>query len=141
MFRNHWGLSIGLSLAATLTAEIANAQSTPPDADRIDALQAEIKTLEHEIQGLKRRTTAAARAYATATPLAKAAAAPAAIAKISPGNRPSICTADDLNCISLTSRLHFDGGGYWYRPNSALTVPQNLDSGVNARRARIGVLG
>ena len=57
---------------------------------------------------------------------------------------------DNLNCIALTSRLHFDVGGYDYRPNARFdvhnptidwTVPQNLDSGVNARRARIGVIG
>jgi phosphate-selective porin OprO/OprP len=41
----------------------------------------------------------------------------------------------------LTSRLHFDVGGYSYHPNTLATVPQNLDNGFNARRARIGVLG
>ena len=43
-----------------------------------------------------------------------------------------------------------DVGGYDYRPNVLFdphhptipwTVPQNLDSGINARRARIGVIG
>ena len=60
---------------------------------------------------------------------------------MSPGNRPSICTPDGLNCIAFTSRLHFDAGGYGYDPNTASTVPQHLDLGLNARRARIGVLG
>jgi phosphate-selective porin OprO/OprP len=141
MSKNYWGLSVAVSLAAIFAAESANAQSMPASADRIDQLQAEIKTLEREIQGLKGRTTAAEKAYATATPLTKAPAAPAAVAKITPGNRPSICTSDGLNCIAITSRLHLDVGGYWYRPNSAATAPQNLDNGVNARRARIGVLG
>jgi phosphate-selective porin OprO and OprP len=58
-----------------------------------------------------------------------------------PNNRPTICTADQQNCISLTGRLDFDAGGYDYRPNSAHTNPQQLDNGVNARRARIGVVG
>src|SRR6266446_874221 len=58
-----------------------------------------------------------------------------------PNNRPTICTADDQNCIAITSRLHFDGGGYDYHPNTAATVPQRLDNGVNVRRARIGVIG
>jgi phosphate-selective porin OprO/OprP len=57
---------------------------------------------------------------------------------------------DNLNRVSFTSRLHFDVGGYDYRPNigygllthpAFYTVPQNLDSGVNARRARIGLIG
>jgi phosphate-selective porin OprO and OprP len=58
-----------------------------------------------------------------------------------PDNRPTICTADNLNCIAITSRLNFDAGGYDYRPNTALTSPQQAQDGVNARRARIGVLG
>jgi phosphate-selective porin OprO/OprP len=37
--------------------------------------------------------------------------------------------------------LHVDVGGYRYRPDSAAAVPQRLDSGINARRARIGILG
>jgi phosphate-selective porin OprO/OprP len=37
--------------------------------------------------------------------------------------------------------LHFDGGGYDYHPNTTDTKPQRLDDGVNARRARIGVIG
>jgi phosphate-selective porin OprO/OprP len=56
---------------------------------------------------------------------------------------------DNLNCIALTSRLHVDVGGYDYRPTPfnplhpsiPWTVPQNLDDGINARRARIGVIG
>src|SRR5260370_39194468 len=60
---------------------------------------------------------------------------------MSGGNRPSICTLDGLNCVAITTRFHFDAGGYWYRPNSASTTPQSLDNGVNARRARIGLLG
>ena len=58
-----------------------------------------------------------------------------------PNNRPTICTADDQNCIAITSRVHFDVGGYDYRPNTAATVPQRLDDGANVRRARIGVIG
>src|SRR5438445_4661514 len=58
-----------------------------------------------------------------------------------PGNRPTICTADGLNCVAITGRIHFDGGGYDYHPNTAATVPQRLDDGVNVRRARIGVVG
>jgi phosphate-selective porin OprO/OprP len=60
---------------------------------------------------------------------------------MSPNNRPSICTPDEQNCIALTSRMHVDVGGYNYRPDTAATVPQRLDSGINVRRARIGILG
>jgi phosphate-selective porin OprO/OprP len=56
-------------------------------------------------------------------------------------NRPTICTADERNCVSITSRIHFDAGGWDYHPNSPFTNPQKMDNGVNVRRARIGVLG
>ena len=58
-----------------------------------------------------------------------------------PNNRPTICTADEQNCVAVTGRVHWDVGGYDYRPNTAATVPQKLDSGENVRRARIGVTG
>jgi phosphate-selective porin OprO/OprP len=154
MTKFHWRLSGAVSLAAMLAAGAANAQSASPSAEQMEKLQAQITALQRELQGLKgkvdkagaakadaAKADAADAAYATATPLAKAPPPTGAIVKMSPGNRPSICTADSLNCIALTSRLHFDAGGYWYHPNSAATVPQNLDNGFNARRARIGVLG
>jgi phosphate-selective porin OprO/OprP len=58
-----------------------------------------------------------------------------------PNNRPTFCTDDGLNCVAITSRLHFDAGGYNYRPNSSATNPQQAQNGVNARRARIGLVG
>jgi len=58
-----------------------------------------------------------------------------------PNNRPTICTADGANCVGITGRVHWDVGGYDYRPNTAATVPQKLDSGENVRRARIGLAG
>ncbi len=58
-----------------------------------------------------------------------------------PNNRPTICTADGQNCVSISGRLHYDVGGYDYHPNTASTSPQRLDSGQNVRRARIGIQG
>jgi phosphate-selective porin OprO/OprP len=165
MFKSHWKVSGAVSLAALLAAGSAHAQSASTSAEQMDKLQAQIKALEHELQGLKTKVdkadradaAAADKAYATATPLAKAPATPpSAVAKMSPGNRPSICTPDGLNCIAITSRLHFDTGGYSYHPNTPAAagfnpatgapivaggLPANLDNGANARRARIGVLG
>ena len=71
----------------------------------------------------------------------KGPVAPSDVVVSMPGNRPTICTADNQNCVAITSRVHFDAGGYDYRPNSALTSPHRLDDGVNVRRARIGVVG
>ena len=78
---------------------------------------------------------------------AKAATSPSGVVTPSetvvtmPNNRPTICSADLQNCIAVTSRIHFDGGGYDYHPNTTATVPQGLDDGVNLRRARIGAVG
>jgi phosphate-selective porin OprO/OprP len=156
MFKSHRRLSGAVSLAAMLAAGAANAQSAPPSAEQMDKLQAQVKSLEHDLQGLKGKVDRADRAdradkadkadsadkaYAAAAPVVKAPAAPPAVVKMSAGNRPSFCTADGVNCIALTSRLHFDVGGYSYHPNTLAAAPQNLDNGVNARRARIGILG
>src|SRR6202051_5176427 len=112
--------------------------------------------MEQKLDALQKQTAAntAATAKATAKADAKVAVTSAsaaypvkgpvapydAVVKM-PNNRPTICTADDQNCVAITSRLHFDGGGYDYRPNTPATVPQRLDDGVNLRRARIGVIG
>jgi phosphate-selective porin OprO/OprP len=62
-------------------------------------------------------------------------------AVLTPANAPGICSADDANCIYLTSRLHFDVGDYLSVHPQTPTGLHSLTSGVNARRARIGVLG
>ena len=112
--------------------------------------------MEQKLDALQKQTaantTAAAKANAkanakvavtsanAANPV-KTAAAPSDAVVTMPGNRPTICTADNLNCVAITSRVHFDGGGYDYRPNTTATNPQRLDDGTNLRRARIGVIG
>jgi phosphate-selective porin OprO/OprP len=141
------------SLAAILAAGSANAQTV--SADQIDKLQAQIEILQRELKQLKGKVNAAPpapqQAYAADLPgkISKVPPPPpTAIVRMSAGNRPSICTPDGLNCIAFTSRIHLDTGGYWYDPNTrtgflvpAGPPPQHLDAGVNARRARIGVLG
>jgi phosphate-selective porin OprO/OprP len=58
------------------------------------------------------------------------------------GNRFGIESADGANSIYLTGRLHFDMGDYLdYHPGSKFASVQDLNSGVNARRARLGVTG
>jgi phosphate-selective porin OprO/OprP len=142
MLRKNWGPLGAVSLVAILAAQAASAQTVPTSDSRIDQLQTEVKTLEHELQGLKGRTTEAGKAYATATPLlTKAPVVAGAVVQMSPFNRPSICTADLQNCIGITSRIHVDAGDYWYRPDTTLTTPQKLDNGPNVRRARIGLTG
>jgi phosphate-selective porin OprO/OprP len=58
------------------------------------------------------------------------------------GNRFGIESSDGQNSIYLTGRLHFDVGDYLdYHPASKFASVHDLNSGVNARRARLGVTG
>src|ERR1700730_3742403 len=99
MVRNHWQLSSAVSVAAVLAAGSANAQSSAVSAESFEQMKAQVKALEREVQALKGKGAAAEKAPARAI-LATKAPPPAAIAKMSPNNRPSICTADNLNCIA-----------------------------------------
>jgi phosphate-selective porin OprO/OprP len=139
----------------------AQAQSAANNEAEIVALKRQLLLMEQKLDALQKQT--AANTAATAKTNAKAdakvattnsaannanvvmpvkgAAAPSGVIVSMPGNRPTICTADNLNCVSITSRLHFDVGGYDYHPNTAATSPQRLDDGINVRRARIGVIG
>jgi phosphate-selective porin OprO and OprP len=150
--RVFWG---ALSFVAVAAGQ-AHAQSASSNDTEISALKQQLRMMEQKLDRLQKQTaantTAAANANAKAEAKVSGATASAAypvkgpvsasdvVVKM-PNNRPTICTADDQNCISITSRLHIDVGGYNYRPNTAATTPQRLDDGVNARRARIGLVG
>ena len=142
-----------------LAASPAVAQSAGDDAE-IALLKQQLRLLEQRLDRLEKKGAANAKAAATAKAEARVAVtaataaiptkaanppngtgAPSDVVVTMPNNRPTICTADERNCIALTTRLNFDVGGYDYRPNTANTNPQRLNDGVNARRARIGVLG
>src|SRR6202051_3498494 len=138
----------------TVTIKEARAQSGPET--EIAALKQQLLLMGRKLEALQKQTaantTAAAKANAkadarvtvananAAIPV-KATVAPSDVIVTMPGNRPTICTADNLNCVAITSRIHFDGGGYDYHPNTPATMPQGLDDGVNLRRARLGVIG
>src|SRR3984957_3216895 len=144
-----------ISLVGVLVTSQAGAESAGADAE-IAALKQQLRLMEQKLDALQKQTSANTAAAAKANAKAdarvpvtsanaaipvKAAVAPSDVVVTMPGNRPTICTADNLNCIAITSRVHFDVGGYDYRPNTAATSPQRLDDGVNVRRARIGVIG
>ena len=149
------------AVVGLLTASSAQAQSGNNSEAEIALLKQQLKLLEQKLDRLQKQTTANTQAAATASAKAETAkaeiktavananaaipvkgpVAPSGVVVTMPNNRPTICTADEQNCISLTSRVHWDVGGYDYRPNSLATAPQRLDSGENVRRARIGVLG
>jgi phosphate-selective porin OprO and OprP len=148
---------IALAMVMTFVGSQVRAQSASSTEAEIAALKKQLRLMEEKLDRLQKQTAAKTVAAVTANakteanakvsvdangvvPVKAPAAPPDTIVKM-PNNRPTVCTADEQNCISLTSRLHFDAGGYDYRPNTANTNPQRLDDGVNARRARIGVLG
>ncbi len=145
-----------ISVIGALMTSQARAQSANGADTEIALLKKQLQLLEQKLDKLQKQTaantTAAANANAKAdakVSVANANAAYPAKGPVAPpdavvhmtNNRPTICTTDEQNCVSITSRVHFDGGGYDYHPNTAATVPQKLDDGVNTRRARISVLG
>lgn len=155
MSRTKSGVATAVSLIGLMLASQAHAESGGNDQE-IALLRQQLRLLEQKLDKLQKQTsantTAAANANAKVDATAKVANANAAIpvkgpvapsgaVVTMPGNRPTICTDDGLNCVAITGRIHLDGGGYDYHPNTAATVPQRLDNGVNARRARIGLVG
>jgi len=155
-----------IGLAGALVASQAHAQSASNSEQEIALLKQQLKMLEQKLDKLQNQTAANTAATAKARQDAKAEAkaearteakaaiananaaipvkgpmAPSGVVVTMPNNRPTICTADEQNCVAITSRVHWDVGGYNYRPNTAATTPQQLDSGENIRRARIGIVG
>ncbi|MCG2632386.1 OprO/OprP family phosphate-selective porin [Bradyrhizobium sp. WYCCWR 13023] len=155
-----------IGLAGVLAASQAQAQSASNSEQEIALLKQQLKMLEQKLDKLQNQTAANTAATAKARQEAKAEAkaearseakaalananaaipvkgpvAPSGVVVTMPNNRPTICTADEQNCVAITSRVHWDVGGYNYRPDTASTVPQKLDSGENVRRARIGIVG
>lgn len=149
---------IALATIMTFVGWQVRAQSASSAEAEIAALKKQLWLMEEKLDRLEKRTAGKTVAPAKATAKGEAttkvtvyddngvvpakAPPPRSDAIVTmPNNRPTICTADQQNCISLTGRLDFDAGGYDYRPDSAHTNPQQLDNGVNARRLRIGVVG
>ena len=151
-----------IGLAGVLAASQAQAQSASNSDQEIALLKQQLKMLEQKLDKLQNQTAANTAAAAKTKAEAKAEArseakavvananaaipvkgpvAPSGVVVTMPNNRPTICTADEQNCVAITSRVHWDVGGYNYRPNTAATAPQQLDNGENVRRARIGIVG
>jgi phosphate-selective porin OprO/OprP len=179
-----------VALLVGLAPAIALAQS--PAADRIGAIEQQIRALQSEMQQLKgelsdtrqqlresrsdakkardqlqqareaaararqdaasaavsqsQATQAAGQAQAVATapppPPAAAPGKPPPKVVQTASNRLGLESADGRNSIYLTGRLHFDVGDYLdFHPQSRFATVQDLNSGVNARRARLGVTG
>jgi phosphate-selective porin OprO/OprP len=153
MKRIHANLAGGVALCGLLAmAPAARAQSAPSGA-QMNALQQQIQLLQQQLQTLQSQVTqtqAQAQATAAAQVQTQAVAQKAAAAAPAPNapkvtetatHRFGLSSADGRNTIQLTGRLQFDAGDYLnYEPGKGNPV-RSLSSGVNARRARIGVVG
>ena len=138
-------------------------------AAKDEALQAQVQTLQAQVNSQPAQSAAiqgtplpygqAPQAYAQApqteggspnislagqggsATVASAAKPPPKVA-INDNNHFSLQSADGRYSIGLVGVMQFDAGGYFgFHPDSRYTGPQNLSTGVNARRARIGVSG
>src|SRR4029077_7717025 len=117
------GTATAIGLIGAMVASHAHAQSAGGNDAEIAALKQQLKLMEQKLDKLQKQTaantTAAANANAkvdakvnvasanAAYPV-KGRVAPPGVVVSMPNNRPTICTADDQNCISITSRLHLD---------------------------------
>ncbi len=156
---------------ATIVPAAAIAQTSPTDRieaieRELRSLQSEVQQLKGELGAARQQlrqahseaqrarqdalgaATSGARAVQAAIPAAPAAPPPVAAPPPGPhvvqtaGNRFGLESSDGRNSIYLTGRLHFDVGDYLdYHPQSRAAAVQTLNSGVNARRARLGVTG
>jgi len=138
-----------LGTAPWLPLEPAVAQDSNASLhNQIDLLKGEMSQMQHKLEALQQqeqrdeeRANAAAQAAAQQ---AVAHALPPNAPRVtqSANNRFGFSSADGQNTIELTGRLHLDAADYLNtRSGLATARGDDLLSGFNARRARIGVTG
>jgi len=117
------------------------ASSSQATQDAIKAQQAQIDYLKQQLELMSGKLQQLqAQEAATAAKTAEAPPAPKVVQSAS--NKFSVESADGQYSIGLTGRIHADVGDYVnFDPKSKTSGPQNLNSGFNLRRARIGVTG
>ncbi|QUS40418.1 porin [Tardiphaga alba] len=145
-FTTHKFLSTVAVLGALAVSSQAHAQATQDD---VAALKAQLRALEKKLDSVQKQANttqkqqAAAQAnWANANAAMHKKAVPFVDARLTmPGNRPTFCTGDGMNCVAITGRIHFDAGAYSFSPKSGDTRPTSVNDGINARRARLGLIG
>jgi phosphate-selective porin OprO/OprP len=150
MPRKH-AMALGAVVGATLVAAGPAAAQTATVSKQIDALQQQIQQLQQQLQSLqtevKQSQDTAKQAQAQAAAATAAASAPppppaGPHVTQTAGNHFGLASADGKNTVELTGRYQMDYGDYVnYEKDGPKTSPNDLNSGVNARRARIGVTG
>lgn len=129
-------------LGALAVSGQAHAQATNDD---VAALKAQLRALEKKLDSVQKQANATQKqqaSFANANAAMHKKAVPFVDATLTmPGNRPTFCTGDGMNCVAITGRIHFDAGAYSFTPKSGATSPQTVNDGINARRARLGLIG
>lgn len=136
-------VAVGALLMNTVPA---NAQSLSSQVQnlkqQIEQLNQQLQNLQNQIQQTqqKQAQTDATVNQIKTEPAAQASAG-APFFKMN-GITPTFSSADGNYTLSPTGRLHFDMGDYVsYSKAGKSTTPNDLQSGVKARRARLGVQG
>jgi phosphate-selective porin OprO/OprP len=149
--------------AQTLQAEVEELKAlikaqAERDQRQIDALSAQVKSLQAEVQQQTAVATAPPSSNQglprTAQNGATQSNVPAASAAASGESRtgePRVATnqthrlrletSDGQYSIGLAGLIQFDAGAYNFHADNAAVGPPAFTNGVNARRARIGVVG
>ncbi len=133
--------------ALLMTGVPAHAQSAVDSAVR--SMRQQIKDLQERLQYLQTQINQTQQNQAqTQRTVEQIKAAPPAPAMAGEpflkmhGISPTFSTPDGAFTMSITGRLHLDMGDYVnYSKKSTSTTPNDLNGGVKARRARLGVTG
>jgi phosphate-selective porin OprO/OprP len=129
------GMAVGL--AGHASAQSTNEQIRAQQA-QIDYMKRQIQLMQDKLTTLQTTTQDTSKAVAAVTAPPK----PAPHVTESGSHKLALESADGLYSIALTGRLHLDVGDYLDVTHKSNVVgPQDLSSGFNARRARIGVTG
>jgi phosphate-selective porin OprO/OprP len=114
-------LTAGLAAASTTSAQVTEAEQNA----EIEALKEAIQNLQIKLEGLEAQQAAQAEAQADRDDEPK----------ITIG--PGLSISKGGHSVALTGRLHWDVGIY----PSGKFVSENLDTGTNLRRGRLGING
>ena len=150
-FKKHRKLVLGAVIGAAAwgmsSGPVYAQDSSQGVRSQIDELKAQMARMQQVIDGLQqqeRRNEEKANAAAQAAAHAEATrAAPSNGPRVTESrtHRFGLSSADGANTIELTGRLHIDTADYFnYSPKPGM-ADKRLTSGINVRRARIGVTG
>jgi phosphate-selective porin OprO/OprP len=101
---------------------------------QVDSLQQQIQMLQQQVQAMKDQVSTTQAQVKTVSD--KQSSVPQMTFA---NGRPGWVSADGQSSLQFTGRLHFDVADYM--SVSRAGTNQSLQSGVNARRARLGILG